>query len=224
MAGEAIRQLDSTNDYTVREVDFIAALVITDGKPVELQTHLRKIKLTSSLDSEWYEFSVASLEEGSWISHCTGQVKKDQTSKVSGPVIPVLPRKVPSSIWYRAIANIGLNYGSRFRGLQNLSADIPELRAIATVTDSSSDGETPYQLHPSTIDNAFQLLPCAVYRGLGRLFTKLSVPTYLEEMCVGPTKDAITMQADGKSSKNGNNHWQPHRSFCRRCRNQSQRP
>lgn len=34
------------------------------------------------------------------------------------------------------------------------------------------------------------------YYGARRLFTKLSVPTYLEELHVGPTKERITVQTD----------------------------
>lgn len=51
MVGEAMRQLESTVDYTVRSVNFMMALIINEGKPVEIQTHLRKVRLTTSLDS-----------------------------------------------------------------------------------------------------------------------------------------------------------------------------
>ncbi|KAI4122746.1 MAG: hypothetical protein LQ338_005639 [Usnochroma carphineum] len=203
MVGEAIRQLGSTVDYTVRDVNFMTALIINEGKPVEVQTHLRKVRLTTSLDSEWYEFSIASLNEGSWTKHCIGQVKAGHTSKMPAPSIEPLPRKVTSSTWYRVMAKLGLRYGPRFRGLQDISTHVAERKAVATLTDSLKDGETPYQLHPSTIDSAFQLFSCAAFKGIGRYFTKLSVPTYLEELYISPTKEKITIQADGKSSSSG---------------------
>ena len=204
MAGEAIRQLGSTVDYTVRAVNFMSALIINEGKPVEIQTHLRKVRLTTSLDSEWYEFSIASLNEGSWTKHCVGQVKEGHTFTTPAPKIEPFPRQVPSSTWYRVMAKLGLVYGPRFQGLQDISAHVSERRAVATLTDTLEDGETPYQMHPSTIDSAVQLLyPCAVFSGVGRLFTKLSVPTYLEELYISPTKEQITIEADSTSSSSG---------------------
>lgn len=203
MVGEAIRQLGSTVDYTVRSVNFMTALIINEGKPVEIQTHLRKVQLTTSLDSEWYEFSIATLNEGSWTKHCVGQVKEGHNFATPAPNIEPLPRKVPSSTWYRVMAKLGLEYGPRFRGLQDISAHVSDRRAVATLTDTLGDGETPYQMHPSTIDSAFQLYSCAAFNGVGRLFTKLSVPTYLEELYISPTKEQITVQAEGTSFSSG---------------------
>ncbi|KAL9609603.1 MAG: hypothetical protein Q9167_005646 [Letrouitia subvulpina] len=203
MVGEAIRQLCNNEDYTVRNVSFMTALIINEGKPVEVQTHLRKVRLTTSLDSEWYEFSIASLNDGSWTKHCVGQVKGSYIFKMPAPEIKPLPRKVPSSTWYRVMAKLGLSYGSRFRGLQDISAHVSERKAVAALTDTLKDGETPYQLHPSTIDSAFQLFSCAAFHGIGRLFTKLSVPTFIEELYIRPSKDKIAIQAEGKSSNTG---------------------
>ncbi|KAL8695116.1 MAG: hypothetical protein Q9224_003449 [Gallowayella concinna] len=203
MVGEAIRQLGSTVDYTVRSAHFMTALIVSAEKPVEMQTHLRKVRLTTSLDSSWYEFSIASLNEGSWTKHCVGQVKGGYNFPTPAPKIEPLPRKVPSSTWYRVMAKLGLGYGPRFRGLQDISAHVSTRRAVATLTDTLEDGETPYQMHPSTIDSAFQLYSCAAFNGVGRLFTKLSVPTYMEELYISPTKEQITVQANGTSFSSG---------------------
>ncbi|KAL8818356.1 MAG: hypothetical protein Q9223_002991 [Gallowayella weberi] len=203
MVGEAIRQLGSTVDYTVRSVNFMTALIIHEGKPVEMQTHLRKVRLTTSLDSDWYEFSIASLSGGSWTEHCVGQVKEGHNFATPALDIQPLPRKVPSSMWYRVMAKLGLGYGPRFRGLQDISAHVSERRAVATLTDELGVGETPYQMHPTTIDGAFQLNSCAAFDGVGRLFTRLAVPTYLEELYISPTKEDITLQADAISFSSG---------------------
>lgn len=87
--------------------------------------------------------------------------------------------------------------------MQDISVHVYEKRAVATLTDSLGDRETPYQMHPSTIDSAFQLYICAAFNGVGRLFTKLSVPTYMEELYISPAKEAITIQADGTSFGSG---------------------
>ncbi|KAL8671106.1 MAG: hypothetical protein Q9168_004388 [Polycauliona sp. 1 TL-2023] len=203
MAGEAIRQLESGVDYTVRAVTFMSALIINEGHPVEMQTHLKKGQLTTSLNSEWYDFSIASLNEGSWIKHCVGQVKPGPIFTTPAPNIETLARHVPSRVWYRAMARVGLGYGPKFQGLQEISADVREQRAIATLNGTLEDRESAYQLHPITIDSAFQLASCAAYKGVGRWLTKLLVPTYMEELYVGPSKDKIIIQADAKSFPSG---------------------
>lgn len=111
MIGEAIRQLTDLNDYTVRAVNFISALVLNESKSVEVFTHVRRVRLTTTLDSEWYEFSITSFDGTTWTKHCVGQVRGASDSQVPAPVIEPLERKVPSSTWYRVMSRFGLNYG-----------------------------------------------------------------------------------------------------------------
>ncbi|KAL8992696.1 MAG: hypothetical protein Q9169_006904 [Polycauliona sp. 2 TL-2023] len=205
MAGEALRQMEGGVDYTVRTVNFKSALIINEGKPVETQTHLRKSQLTTSLDSEWYDFSIASLNEGSWTKHCVGQVKKGPTLTTTAPTIEHFPRQVPSSVWYRILDKLGYRYGPRFQGLHGITAHVRQSRAAATLFDGRGEGESPYQLHPTTIDSAFQLAGLAACNGVGRVIQlrKLVVPTYIEEMYISPANDPIALRVNGKFSSSG---------------------
>lgn len=203
IVGEAIRQLSGQRDYTVRAVSFLSALIVTGDQPVEMQTHLHKLRLTDSLDSPWYEFTIASLNNGAWIKHCAGQVKGACERSFLAQAIDPLPRKVPSNTWYRVMAKFGLAYGPRFRGLQDISTAVSERKAVATLTDSRKEGEAPYQLHPSTVDSAFQLLSCATFKGVGRSFDRLSVPTYIEELYINPAKENIIIEAEAIPSNTG---------------------
>ena len=203
MIGEAVRQLTSTDDYTVRNVDFISALILNEGKSVEVQTHLRKARLTTTLDSEWFEFSIASLNATTWTKHCVGQVRGGAEYKTRAPAIEPLQRQVLSSTWYRVMARFGLNYGPKFRGLSNISAHVSERKAVATLHDSLGEKDSSYQLHPATIDSSFQLFSCAAFNGVGRQFTKLSVPTHVEELYIRPAKEIIAIQAEAESSSIG---------------------
>ena len=203
MVGEAIRQLSGNASYSIQAVSFMTALILTGGKPIEVQTHFRKIRLTTLLDSDWYEFSIASLNEGSWTKHCVGRAKGSFELRVPCRKTEKLPRRIPSSKWYRVLMRHGLCYGPRFRGLKDISAAISESKAMATVVDSHVDGETPYQLHPSTIDSAFQLFGCAACNGIGRLFNELSVPTFIEELSIEPARESISIEAETKASPSG---------------------
>ena len=203
MVGEAIRQLTDSSDYTVRSVNFVSALVLHEGKPIEVNTHLRKVRLTNSLDSEFYEFSVSSLNGTTWTKHCFGQARAGSEHHLSVPKLEPLQREVPSSTWYGVMRRFGLNYGPRFRGLKDISAHTSERKAVATLSDRLDEKETPYQLHPATIDSAFQLFSVAAFKGVPRLFNKLSVPTYIEELYIRPSKKDIMIQAEAESSPGG---------------------
>lgn len=117
--------------------------------------------------------------------------------------IDPLPHKVSSSTWYQVMAKFGLACGPRFRGLQDISAAVSEHRAVATMTESRTEGEAPYQLHPSTVDSAFQLLSCAILKGVGSSFDRLSVSTYIEELYINPAKEIITIEAEAIPSNTG---------------------
>ena len=206
MAGEAIRQITDAEDYTVRSVNLLAALVVNQGKSVEVNTHLRKARLTDSLDSEWYEFSIVSLHETGWTKHCVGQVRGGSEYKRPVPTIASFKRKVPSKRWYRVMSKYGLNYGPRFQGLSNISADVSERKAAGVLHDKQFADETPYQLHPTTLDSALHLFGVAVFQGVERLFNQLSVPTGFEELYVKPCKEPIAIQADGEVTSKGGLH------------------
>ena len=85
MVGEAIRQLTDLSDYTVRTVNFMSALMLNEGKPVEIFTHLRKVRLTTTLDSEWYEFSITSLNGPTTTKHCVGEVRGGSDLRIEAP-------------------------------------------------------------------------------------------------------------------------------------------
>lgn len=77
MAGEGVRQVTGTADFTVRRVVVNAAFVLGESAAGEIVTSLRPLRLTDTLDSAWYEFSISSHNGTSWTKHCSGQVCED---------------------------------------------------------------------------------------------------------------------------------------------------
>ncbi len=64
MAGEAVRQLSGIEDgFKLQDVLASTALVLSEGRPTELVTNLRRHRLTDSLDSDWWEFTVALAQQ-----------------------------------------------------------------------------------------------------------------------------------------------------------------
>ena len=196
MAGECIRQLSGVNDgYSLRHVVVHSALVLTDSKPVEMITALRPHRLTDSLDSDWFDFTISSTFGSTWIRNCKGQVKPRQTDLALCEEFHVYPREVNSSRWYAALAQVGFNYGPEFSKLKNI---------VSSTTESLSSGEienpyqeAPYVFHPTAIDACLQLILVAMSKGIGRKLVHVAVPTKIEEMEVA--RSALTMIAKAGS-------------------------
>ena len=59
MAGEAIRQITGSDNYSLRQVVISSGLVLEQRKEIEISTRLAPIRLTTSQDSSWYDFEVS---------------------------------------------------------------------------------------------------------------------------------------------------------------------
>ena len=196
MAGEAVRQLTGCNDYTVREVNITNALILHEHQAHEILTHLKPHRLTTSLDSVWYDFEIASLDGDRWIKHAFGEVRGGSNYAPPTSRITPLSRKVGSEKWYSVMRRFGLNYGQRFQGLKEITADVIERKAVASLENIVNDDESIYAIHPSAIDLVFQLYSVASSKGLSRMFNQLSVPTYIGELYIQPTHEEITVQVE----------------------------
>jgi acyl transferase domain-containing protein len=194
MAGEAIRQIAGAEDFTMRHVTIQAALVLQEFKAVELLTSLRPVKLTTTLDSAWYDFSIASYNGSMWMKHCCGQVRagKGKESAISAPEIAKHPRRVADP--YGALRGVGLNYGPAFQGLTETSA-LPGNSTATAKLLPPEEAESFYYLHPTTIDHCLQLIAVAASEGLSRHVNKLCVPTSLDQLYICGGKSASNMSA-----------------------------
>ena len=195
MAAEAIRQLTEATDWTVRRVTFNAAMVLHQGQATEVITHLRPARLTTTLDSVWWDFTVSSLNGSNWIKHSFGQIRAGSEYDTPAPEIKALSRNVSSNTWYRVLRKFGFDYGPSFLGMSDMSADPTDEVAVATISQDLKEGESYYSLHPATLDCTIQLFSAAAYHGLPRLYQHLSIPSYIGELYVKPPKGKITMQA-----------------------------
>jgi acyl transferase domain-containing protein len=183
MAGAAVGQLTSSTAYTVQEVNIATAMLITDRGTREIMTSLRRRDWTTTNVSRWWEFTIASESNGTWMKHCWGLVTDG--CALAEPTSEVKPytRRVDSKRWYDTLAQAGLNYGPMFRGLYDITASPVDQAANAKVTDHSAD-PAAYALHPSTMDMVLQSQAIALTRGQYREFNTLWLPTVIEQFYV----------------------------------------
>ena len=211
MAGEAVSQLQENESvqtgFTIRELHLRNAMLLHDDKHTEVVTTLRPKALTTKVDSTWYEFTVMSHDGNSWSRHCRGLVNSGRASETPKPEIKTFPRKIDSHRWYKTMAHIGLNYGPRFTGLQEVTVSPNAMVASARVTDRQEHSESLYALHPTTLDIIFQSWIVAQKNGVYRELKTLLLPTFIEELYVGcatsATIDFNTFADDKRASSYG---------------------
>ncbi|KAG4429988.1 hypothetical protein IFR05_014525 [Cadophora sp. M221] len=186
MAGEAVRQVTGRSDFTCQQVQIKSALLLTEDDEVEIITQLNRINVTDAVESERYEFSVSSYQEGTWMKHSSGQVRgggqESANYMLRDEATKSFPRVCSSKAWYRKFRSFGLNYGPRFTSLKDITADPlrPQLSASLAV-DLRPGEERYYSIHPGTLDGLVQGLFPAIAHGQTRNFDQLSLITYVKE-------------------------------------------
>lgn len=186
MAIESARQTspDQVSGWTLRNVLVQSALVLSDTKPIEMITSLRPVRLTNTLNSTWWDFSVISYNEHTWTKHCIGQIKPESTPVGIRHSVDVSQKYLrPVESPYTSMRKIGLNYGPHFQGLVQASCLPNEKKASATLSQSAVS-ESKYAVHPTSIDHCLQLILLASCKGLLQRVTDLYVPTGIENLYV----------------------------------------
>ncbi|RAL12372.1 uncharacterized protein BO97DRAFT_451580 [Aspergillus homomorphus CBS 101889] len=202
MVNEAIRQLSNTLKCTIRSLHVKTPLALpsADSTVIELVTTMRPVRISDRLDSRWYEFSISSYDGHEWTKHATGKAlasAEDLRSTALEP--PSFERAVSSPIWYTMMANVGLQYGPHFQGLEKITADPVRYEASATIRGHTIQTGTSHALHPTSIDQCLQLLSVAATHGRSLHLTKPYIPMYIEEVCLGHSKDFMVAMASGST-------------------------
>ena len=185
LAGEAVRQMtDIDNGFSVRSIIVSTALVLTEGKPTEMMAAFRPHRLTNSLNSPWWEFTVTSHNGHAWTKHCTGEVSALSSSPVPGQDPGALPRKINAKKWYDNMCKGGLDLGPSFQTLDTIESSTNlDNRAIGKVINGRRGDETNYHIHPTVLDGTIQLLGAAAVNGSARK-TKNWLPTSIDKFSV----------------------------------------
>jgi SAM-dependent methyltransferase len=200
-AGEASRQITGTDSYTVRNVSIMAAMVLHEGGPTDIMTSLKPHRSTDAQASTWYDFTISSFHNNTWVRHCSGQVRGGTGESHIIPELATYPRDVSSQRWYQTSKRVGLNYGPSFSRLAQISADIYQPYAAATIPLGPSIPGSAYPIHPASLDMLLQALNLAHSNGQPRKFTTVYLPTYIKELSVWPTYSDMLINVDVDPTK-----------------------
>ncbi|KAI1074258.1 hypothetical protein F5B20DRAFT_596550 [Whalleya microplaca] len=210
MAGEAMRQLSGAQDVTLRQITIASALILNSAT-TETILCMRPHKLTNTLDSRWYEFTISSYEEmsNSWTKHCFGLIRAGgDYPPEQNRHIAHFSREIEPAYWYKAMHDVGLNYGPQFQGLGRISAHLIQNIAVAdlrldVVTKPEPEDGAVYYFHPATSDACMQLLSVAAARGQARSFHRKAVPTYIGEAYFKSPQGIVTIETAADVMPNG---------------------
>ena len=208
MAGEAIRQTSGSEaqDFTIRDFSLSAALTLHESATTETMFAMRPFRLTTSLDSAWYDFTVMSYNgtNSTWTKHCIGQVRAGSEHPLEPRKVVNLPRKVQSALWYRLMRKVGMGYGTHFQKLEDISAHPANKLAVAHVSNTVSEADSIYQLHPTMIDSCIQLFTAAACNGQARSFGSVPfVPTRFGEIYIKRPRAKVAVEVNAEFSIKG---------------------
>lgn len=200
---EAVRQIAGGNITSVRlrHVYIGTAMVLHEGKDIEISTSLRPSRLTDFLDSDWYDFTICSFTGSVWTKHGTGQIKPNRDPLPPSRAIEDLPRPVSSVHWYEVFRKVGYRYGPAFKALYNISASPTSMTAAAEVKNQITPRDSLYFIHPTTLDCLVHLFSAAQSQGRSRYFKTLSLPIYMEDLHIGQCEPDEPLKVKINSSK-----------------------
>lgn len=192
MLGEAIQQITASEDYSVENLIVKSPMILEDTIATELLTSFHPERLSDAADSAWYNFTIASYNGHKWIKHCSGKVRPGTEQRQFPQDIKPFIRSIPSDRWYQIMKKEGIEYGSHFQGLKDITTSPVAPVAAASLCDDINLHESRYAVHPTVIDHALQLLSVAVCNGLAYRLHKRGVPASIGKVYIGKGTSDMT--------------------------------
>lgn len=205
IAGEAVKQISEVDEgFSIRNIIVSMALVLAEGKPTEMMTTFRPHRLTTSLNSPWWEFTISSFNGHVWTKHCWGEVTALSSNlgpaQVDAP--GDLPRKVNARKWYETMRKSGLDLGTCFQTLDTIETSTnSENRAIGKVINGRQGDEANYHIHPTVIDGTLQIMSAATVNGYARK-VKNWLPTSIDKLSIIRCSSDMVTDVSAKATSN----------------------
>lgn len=203
------RIVTSSSKYSLREINVHRSLVLPETPEVELSITLKRQKDGSrGGPSMWSEFNIYSwTESAGWSEHCRGLVTmidddgqpnaidgkaalQAKVSKIQDAIAEkeaVCKAEVDCDLYYKRIAELGLQFGPKFQGLRAGLAGPDQCIAKIEIPDTAASMPRNFEsgliIHPTTLDSCLQSATLAL-SGVDLQFATLYVPTFVKSMSV----------------------------------------
>ncbi|MEH2004545.1 SDR family NAD(P)-dependent oxidoreductase [Nostoc sp.] len=161
MALAAARETLGNEPYVLSEIEFQKALTLPARETLTLQLILDPSKTSFDIYSKGFD------DEQIWTKHATGKLKITQDGSRTHPVMldeykSRCTKEISQSNCYQQFQEMGLEYGSCFRLIEQLKCGEGEALGQIGVVPALQIQVEDYQLHPAILDACFQVLLGAV--------------------------------------------------------------
>ena len=199
----------TSSKYILREITVHRSLAFSETSDVELSTTLKRQKDGSrGGPSKWNEFTIYSwTENAAWSEHCHGLVTiteddgqpnaidgkatlEASISKLQNAIAEkeaFCKSEVDCDLYYKKIAELGLQFGSNFQGLRAGLAGPNQCIAKIEIPDTAASMPRNFEsgliIHPTTLDSCLQSATLAL-QGIDLHFSTLYVPTFVKSMSI----------------------------------------
>ncbi|KAL2139934.1 hypothetical protein VTI28DRAFT_4479 [Corynascus sepedonium] len=198
-----LRGVSAPERFIMREVQAMHPLLLSDGSEYELVTSMAAYaEGTRSYSSEWDEFRICSWEKNKgWTEHCRGLIgvrrgkEPGNLREGVGAAAPklrctekLLEDRIVPNLFYQELQNKGAIYGPVFRGVRDIRLDSDRTMGFVNVADTTSTmpsaHQSPYILHPTTLDQVLQFAFPLLGAGRGGM-KALYMPSAVKELHIG---------------------------------------
>ncbi|MEZ5583217.1 MAG: polyketide synthase dehydratase domain-containing protein [Candidatus Competibacteraceae bacterium] len=159
MALAAGRALQSDGQPVLEEVQLLKALIIPDGD------RTLNVQFTVCTEDQSFRLSASDpdADDGEWSVNGVGYLRR-RLGSAEPEILDIaalresLSRVISHETCYRRFADVGLDYGPSFRGVQLIHADAEGHRALGRVKIETAIDWQNYRLHPGLLDSCFQVI------------------------------------------------------------------
>ncbi|KAL5372036.1 hypothetical protein DPSP01_013809 [Paraphaeosphaeria sporulosa] len=171
--------------YRLRNVAFKKAMVIEGSES--------RIMLTLSPEDDgeksWSRFTISSFTDEEWNEHCTGLVALTVGSQQVASQHDVRPLEfpTPAAAWYKAMRDVGYNFGELFQPQISIEAVAGSRQSRAHISfkePKSSYPQSPYSVHPVSIDGCLQAGAPSLWKGIRSAVGGALVPAMIDDMSI----------------------------------------
>jgi acyl transferase domain-containing protein/NADPH:quinone reductase-like Zn-dependent oxidoreductase/aryl carrier-like protein len=178
--------------YRLRNVAFNKAMVFEGAES--------KIMLALSpedhSEKSWSRFTISSFTDDEWNEHCTGLVALDEGTKQVASEHDVRPLELPTpaQTWYKAMRDVGYNFGELFQpqiSIETVAGSRQSRAHISFKEPKSSYPQSPYSIHPVSIDGCLQAGAPSLWKGIRSAVGGALVPAMIDDMSINAREQVI---------------------------------
>ena len=160
MALKGCLEAFGNNSYAIKELNIHQAMILPEDGFRTVQ-----LILTPGEGENTAGFRILSLdkENNSWVLHATGKVESGQANPTSidfdlEEIKARCLEQISGEEYYEQIYDLGLEFGTDFRGLTNIWKGNGEALGLVQLPKELASESVIYQIHPALLDACFHLL------------------------------------------------------------------